>query len=68
VAPADDGSLVGNLTFTPAPNATGYAYIQVVLVDSTPPENGGDNVSLPQWFTIVVKRRPKNAPPRPYRA
>ncbi|MGC3945426.1 MAG: Ig-like domain-containing protein [Chryseolinea sp.] len=44
---------LGNLTYTPAPNAFGTATITVTLTDNGGTSNGGDN-SLTQTFVITV--------------
>ena len=44
----------GTLTYTIAPNATGTANVTVVLSDSGGTDNGGDDTSDPQIFTISV--------------
>lgn len=44
----------GTLTFTPAPNAFGSATIEVVVQDDGGVENGGDDTSQPQTFTIDI--------------
>lgn len=44
----------GRLTFTPKPDTTGYAEIEVVAVDSGGAENGGTPSSVVQTFRIEV--------------
>lgn len=53
VQPAIDAS--GNLTFTPAPYASGTANITVELTDNGGTLNGGVITSAPQTFAIDVK-------------
>lgn len=53
-------NLVGNtaaLTFTPAPDANGVATVTVRLRDDGGTENGGQDTSAPQSFTINVLSR-----------
>jgi len=47
-------SKVGTLTFTPAPNASGKAYIDVTLKDNGGIAYGGDFTSDPQQFEIEI--------------
>lgn len=47
-------SSVGTLTFTPAPNASGTAYINVTLQDDGGVDYGGDFTSDMQEFSIVI--------------
>jgi len=51
----------GDLTFTPAPNANGYAYVSVYAQDDGGTDNGGKDTSPIQRFRITV--RPVNDPP-----
>ncbi|HOX01951.1 MAG TPA: Ig-like domain-containing protein [Candidatus Paceibacterota bacterium] len=44
----------GTLTYTPADNANGAATVTVVLMDDGGTDNGGDDTSDPQTFTITV--------------
>jgi len=44
----------GTLTFTPKPNVTGTANVQIILKDSGSTANGGQNQSQPQTFSIRV--------------
>ncbi|WP_421919910.1 Ig-like domain-containing protein [Marinifilum sp.] len=44
----------GTLTFTPAPNAHGVSTVTVYITDDGGTENGGDNESDSQQFTITV--------------
>ncbi len=53
VAPSIDSSS-GNLTFTPAANAFGFADITITLSDDGGVTNGGDDTSAGQAFTITV--------------
>ena len=50
--PAIDAS--GNLTFTPAADATGVATVTVVLSDDGGTANGGDDEFAAQQFSITV--------------
>jgi hypothetical protein len=59
VAPAIDED--GNLTYLPAVNANGIATIGMRIVDDGGTENGGQNASEPQAFTIMI--RPVNDAP-----
>lgn len=52
VAPAI--SSIGQLTFTPAPNASGTATVTVTLTDNGGTANGGVNASAQQAFLITV--------------
>jgi hypothetical protein len=54
VQPAIDAT--GKLTFTPAPNASGTAEIQVVARDDGGTANGGVDTSQPQTLTIHVAK------------
>ena len=47
-------SSVGTLTYTPAPNAHGDANVTLVLTDNGGTENGGQDTSIEQIFTISV--------------
>jgi CSLREA domain-containing protein len=47
-------NVLGNLSFTPAPNANGSANITIVLKDNGGIANGGVDTSPPQTFTITV--------------
>ncbi|GAB4212592.1 MAG: hypothetical protein OHK0022_48640 [Roseiflexaceae bacterium] len=51
----------GTLNFTPAPNATGFADITLVLRDSGGTANGGADTSPPVTFRITIT--PVNDPP-----
>jgi outer membrane protein assembly factor BamB len=44
----------GNLTFTPAPDASGTATVSMVLKDDGGTENGGQDTSAAQTFVITV--------------
>ncbi len=44
----------GTLTYTPADNANGTATVTVELMDDGGTDNGGDDTSDPQTFTIIV--------------
>ena len=44
----------GTLSFTPAPDASGTATVTVTLKDDGGTENGGQDASAPQTFTITV--------------
>lgn len=44
----------GTLTFTPAANANGTATVTISLMDDGGTDNGGDDTSDPQTFTITV--------------
>lgn len=52
VLPAIDSN--GTLTFTPAPNVYGTTTVSVVLTDDGGTDNGGQNTSEAQSFTIVI--------------
>lgn len=52
VQPALDA--VGNLTFTPAPNANGTATVSVTLKDSGGTANGGIDTTAAQTFQIII--------------
>ncbi len=52
VAPAI--SSTGTLTYTPAPNAFGFAELNVSLKDNGGTANGGQDTSAAQTFTITV--------------
>ncbi|MEX0781289.1 MAG: Ig-like domain-containing protein [Dehalococcoidia bacterium] len=53
-AQPDIDEATGTLTYTPAANAFGVATVTVVLTDNGGTENGGDDTSDPQQFTITV--------------
>jgi hypothetical protein len=44
----------GNLTYTPAPNASGLAHVGIELANSGGVANGGQNISPESAFTITV--------------
>ncbi|MFC1868467.1 PilC/PilY family type IV pilus protein [Thermodesulfobacteriota bacterium] len=48
----------GNLTFTPATNASGSVVVTVALQDNGGTDNGGVDTSPPQTFNITVQGRP----------
>jgi hypothetical protein len=58
VQPAISSS--GTLTYTPAPGASGTATVSVTAQDNGGTENGGNNTSAPQTFTITIAN---NNPP-----
>ena len=60
VLPAIDPT-TGDLTFTPADNASGSATVTVTLMDDGGTANGGTDTSAPQTFMITVN--PVNDPP-----
>ncbi len=45
----------GNLTYTPAPNASGTAIVTVQLQDNGGTANGGTDTSAPQQFAITIQ-------------
>lgn len=45
----------GILSYTPAEDAFGSATVTVILVDDGGTDNGGDDTSVPQTFTIIVE-------------
>lgn len=47
-------SSAGTLTYTPAPNANGNANVTLILKDNGGTENGGEDTSSEQSFTISV--------------
>jgi hypothetical protein len=49
-------SASGTLTFTPAPNVQGTAFVNVVIEDDGGTSRGGIDHSLPQTFLIEVKK------------
>jgi hypothetical protein len=53
----------GNLTFTPAPGATGTATISINAQDNGGVANGGVDTSANQTFTITLFNPPPNSPP-----
>jgi hypothetical protein len=59
VQPTIDAS--GNLTYAPAPEATGTANVSVSLQDNGGTANGGQDTSATQTFTITIN--PANDPP-----
>src|SRR5262245_18289619 len=54
-------SPTGVLTFTPAPDASGSATIEIHAVDDGGTANGGQNISAPQSFVITIT--PENDAP-----
>ncbi|MEQ2006820.1 MAG: Ig-like domain-containing protein [Limisphaerales bacterium] len=44
----------GTLTFTPAPNANGFATVTLVAQDNGGTDNGGLNLSLPAIYTFTI--------------
>lgn len=52
--------LTGNLTYTPATNATGVAIVTIILTDDGGTANGGDDMFATQTFTITIN---PNDPP-----
>ena len=54
-------SAQGLLVYTPAPNANGEASVYVRIKDNGRTDNGGQDISSEQLFTITIN--PKNDPP-----